>query len=77
MGTRCGLFEIKKIGDEYYSYITECKESKTATIVLRGTRLKLFDLVQVRYFLSVLVDCLECDGFGSSGFLNVQVPRRT
>lgn len=36
VGTRCGLFEIKKIGDEYYSYITECKESKTATIVLRG-----------------------------------------
>lgn len=36
VGTKCGLFEIKKIGDEYWTFITECKDPKTSTIVLRG-----------------------------------------
>eukprot|EP01120_Amphizonella_sp_Union-15-10_P000111 TRINITY_DN1012_c0_g1_i2.p1 TRINITY_DN1012_c0_g1~~TRINITY_DN1012_c0_g1_i2.p1 ORF type:complete len:546 (+),score=116.78 TRINITY_DN1012_c0_g1_i2:114-1751(+) len=35
IGTRCTLFEIQKIGDEYYSFITG-KESKSCTILLRG-----------------------------------------
>lgn len=25
VGTRCGLFEIKLIGDEYFTFMTECK----------------------------------------------------
>lgn len=24
VGTRCGLFEIRKIGDEYFTYFVEC-----------------------------------------------------
>jgi len=36
VGTKCGLFEIKKIGDEYYTFLTDCKNPHTATIVLRG-----------------------------------------
>jgi len=36
VGTRCGLFEIKKIGDEYYTFISHCKDSKASTILLRG-----------------------------------------
>jgi len=36
VGTNCGLFEVRKIGDEYYSYITECKDAKACTILLRG-----------------------------------------
>lgn len=28
VGTKCVLFEIKKIGDEYYSYFIKCKEPK-------------------------------------------------
>merc|ERR1719379_1460811 len=24
VGTECGLFEIKKIGEEYFTYLTEC-----------------------------------------------------
>jgi T-complex protein 1 subunit gamma len=36
IGTNCGLFEIKKIGDEYFTYLVECKEPKACTIVLRG-----------------------------------------
>ncbi|KAK1151538.1 T-complex protein 1 subunit gamma [Acipenser oxyrinchus oxyrinchus] len=36
VGTGAGLFEIKKIGDEYFTFITECKEPKACTIILRG-----------------------------------------
>jgi len=36
IGTECGLFEIKKIGDEYFTFLTECKSPKACTIVLRG-----------------------------------------
>jgi len=36
VGTRAGLFEVRKIGDEYYSYITDCKDPKACTILLRG-----------------------------------------
>ncbi|MCJ1441366.1 MAG: T-complex protein 1 subunit gamma [Stictis urceolatum] len=36
VGTRCGLFEIEKIGDEYFSFITQCKQPKACTILLRG-----------------------------------------
>lgn len=36
VGTGAGLFEIKKIGDEYFTFITECKDPKACTILLRG-----------------------------------------
>ncbi|MCJ1456692.1 T-complex protein 1 subunit gamma [Mycoblastus sanguinarius] len=36
VGTQCGLFEIEKIGDEYFSFITKCKIPKACTILLRG-----------------------------------------
>lgn len=36
VGTGCGLFEVKKIGDEYFSFIVECKEPKACTVLLRG-----------------------------------------
>uniref|UniRef100_V5GRT0 T-complex protein 1 subunit gamma n=1 Tax=Anoplophora glabripennis TaxID=217634 RepID=V5GRT0_ANOGL len=36
VGTGAGLFEIKKFGDEYFCYITECKNPKACTILLRG-----------------------------------------
>lgn len=36
IGTGAGLFEIKKIGDEYFCFITECKDPKACTILLRG-----------------------------------------
>jgi len=36
VGTGAGLYEIKKIGDEYYTYVTECKNPKACTVVLRG-----------------------------------------
>nr|CAD7437823.1 unnamed protein product [Timema bartmani] len=36
VGTKAGLFEIKKLGDEYFCFITKCKDPKACTILLRG-----------------------------------------
>lgn len=36
VGTGAGLFEIRKMGDEYFTFITECKDPKACTILLRG-----------------------------------------
>ena len=36
IGTKCGLFSVEKIGDEYYTWLVDCKEPKACTIVLRG-----------------------------------------
>lgn len=36
VGTMCGLFEVKKIGDEYFTYMTECEDPKACTVLLRG-----------------------------------------
>jgi len=36
VGTMCGLFEIKQVGDEYFSFMTKCKDPKACSIVLRG-----------------------------------------
>merc|ERR550537_903179 len=36
VGTRCGLFQIKRIGEEYFTFMIDCKEPKACTIVLRG-----------------------------------------
>jgi len=36
VGTKCGLYIVRQIGDTYYSYFEECKDNKACTIVLRG-----------------------------------------
>lgn len=36
VGTKAGLFEIKKLGDEYFCFITDCTDPKACTILLRG-----------------------------------------
>ena len=36
IGTGAGLFEVKKIGDEYFTFVTKCKDPKACTILLRG-----------------------------------------
>ena len=36
IGTGCGLFEVRKIADEYFAFIEKCKEPKACTILLRG-----------------------------------------
>lgn len=36
VGTSCGRFEVKKIGDEYFCFLTESKAPKACSILLRG-----------------------------------------
>lgn len=36
VGMKCGLFNIEKIGDEYFTSLTECETPKACTILLRG-----------------------------------------
>jgi len=36
LGTECGLFEIRKLGDEYFTFFEECKSPTACTILLRG-----------------------------------------
>ncbi|PSC73318.1 T-complex 1 subunit gamma [Micractinium conductrix] len=36
IGTGAGLFEVRKIGDEFYTFIVDCQEPKACSIVLRG-----------------------------------------
>ncbi|KAI0221074.1 T-complex protein 1 subunit gamma [Massospora cicadina] len=36
IGTKCRLFNIEKIGDEYFTFLTGCEDPKACTILLRG-----------------------------------------
>ncbi|KAH9485971.1 T-complex protein 1 subunit gamma [Psilocybe cubensis] len=36
VGEGCGLFKIEKIGDEYFTFLTECRSPKACTVLLRG-----------------------------------------
>lgn len=56
IGTGCGLFEIKKIGDEYFTYLVKCQDPKACTVVLRGPSKDILN--EVNLFLFKLVSCL-------------------
>ncbi|GFZ07811.1 TCP-1/cpn60 chaperonin family protein [Actinidia rufa] len=36
VGTWAGLFEVKKIRDEFFAFIVECRDPKACTVLLRG-----------------------------------------
>ena len=36
IGLNCGLFEMRKLGNDWFCYLTDCKDPKACTIVLRG-----------------------------------------
>ena len=36
VGTRCGVFDVRQIGDEYYAFIEECEDPKACSVLLRG-----------------------------------------
>lgn len=36
VGERCGLMEVRKIGDEYFAFFEQCREPKACTVLLRG-----------------------------------------
>lgn len=43
LGTGCGLFEVRKIGDEYFSFFVQCNNPKACTIMLRGASRDVLD----------------------------------
>jgi len=36
VGTGCGLFEVRKLGDEYFAFFEECANPGACSIILRG-----------------------------------------
>merc|ERR1711936_510610 len=46
IGKDCGLFEIKKIGDEYFTFLEKCKDPKACTILLRGASKDILNEVE-------------------------------
>ncbi|RZC70458.1 hypothetical protein C5167_033573 [Papaver somniferum] len=46
VGTGAGLFEVKKIGDEFFSFIVDCKDPKACTVLLRGASKDLLNEVE-------------------------------
>merc|ERR1719197_2218104 len=36
IGKECGQFEVRKVGDDYFSFMTECKNPSACSIILRG-----------------------------------------
>lgn len=72
VGTRCGLFEIKKIGDEYFTFLTRCKDPKACTIVLRGASKDILNEVErnlqdaMQVARNVLIDPYLLPGGGAA-----------
>merc|ERR1712066_709611 len=46
LGTGAGLFEVRKIGDEYFTFIENCKDPKACTILLRGASKDILNEVE-------------------------------
>ena len=64
MGTRAGLFEVVKIGDEFFTFIVDCKEPKACTIVLRGASKDVLNEVERNLHVSGGVGW---EGWGGGG----------
>lgn len=50
VGSGAGLFEVKKIGDEYFTFVTECKDPKACTILLRGASKEILAVRTLSFF---------------------------
>merc|ERR1719216_737407 len=46
IGTSAGLFEVRKMGDEYFTFIEDCKDPKACTILLRGASKDILNEVE-------------------------------
>ncbi|KAK6137467.1 hypothetical protein DH2020_028824 [Rehmannia glutinosa] len=46
IGTGAGLFEVRKIGDEFFAFIVDCKDPKACTVLLRGASKDLLNEVE-------------------------------
>ncbi|XP_048369815.1 T-complex protein 1 subunit gamma [Sphaerodactylus townsendi] len=72
VGTGAGLFEVKKIGDEYFTFIIDCKEPKACTIMLRGASKEILAEVErnlhdaMQVCRNVMIDPQLVPGGGAS-----------
>lgn len=55
VGTRAGLFQVKKIGDEFFAYIVECQDPKACTVLLRGPSKDLLNEVERNLQVNLLI----------------------
>ncbi|KAG2485569.1 hypothetical protein HYH03_015733 [Edaphochlamys debaryana] len=46
IGTGAGLFEVVKIGDEFFTFIVDCKAPKACTVLLRGASKDILNEVE-------------------------------
>ncbi|PHT97191.1 T-complex protein 1 subunit gamma [Capsicum chinense] len=62
VGTGAGLFEVKKIGDEFFTFIVDCKDPKACTILLRGASKDLLNEVErnLQDAMSVARNIIKC-----------------
>jgi len=71
IGTGCGLFEVKKIGDDYFTFLLECENPKACTILLRGASKDVLSEIErnlgdaMHVARNVLTDPRVCPGGGA------------
>jgi len=72
LGLKCGLFEVEKIGDEYFSYLVKCVNPKACTILLRGASKDILNEVErnlqdaMHVARNVLIDPVLVPGGGAA-----------
>ncbi|XP_076443647.1 T-complex protein 1 subunit gamma-like [Babylonia areolata] len=72
IGTGCGLFEVRKIGDDHFTFLVECKDPKACTILLRGASKDILAEVErnlqdaMNVARNVMIDPHLCPGGGAS-----------
>ncbi|KAK7115700.1 T-complex protein 1 subunit gamma-like [Littorina saxatilis] len=72
LGSGCGLFEVRKIGDEYFTFLVDCKDPKACTILLRGASKDILAEVErnlqdaMNVARNVMIDPYLCPGGGAS-----------
>lgn len=55
VGVGAGLFEVRKFGDEFFTFIVDCKEPKACTVLLRGASKDLLNEVERNLQVSYLM----------------------
>ncbi|KAJ3443612.1 t-complex protein 1 subunit gamma [Anaeramoeba flamelloides] len=72
LGTKCKLFEIRKIGDSYYAFLDECEEPEACTIILRGPNKDIVNEIErnlmdgLKALKNVLLEPLLLPGGGAT-----------
>lgn len=69
IGVNCGLFEVKKIGDEYFTYFTKCKNQLACSIILRGASKDVLNEMErnLQDAMNVARNIIQCPMLVSGG----------